>query len=542
MSKHEKTVRRTRRKTDDSRRKRARTRGLFSRHARANPLGGSHIRHGAAALAAAAALAGGTVAYAEVVRFDNPPHGDPGHFEWISLDPFPGVGLDPTLDAASQTGGNLGPGEFHQYIYPGSPYTTMGTGGTPSGEVLVGDTGGAFPDGSLLFSLNSGDSIPTGPEGVSWKDFGYVYYPAGPGSLLPEGLQTYVGIRFPIGGNTHYGWIGVVRQNTYELETFAWGYETEPGVPIAAGAGGGCGDDADCDDGVFCNGAEVCDPENEGAGDDGCVGGGAACAEDQICDEDAAQCISVGSLIIKQGACPAPVNVNGNGVVPMVLAGSGGFAASTAVPGSLELRRCDGAGGSATPIANQTKLKDLNHPNDGDVQCGECSCNDDQSSDGITDLSLKFATNDLVAAGLIGPGEGQVGLELTGELADGTPFVARDCVAVLPPGDTQQTNANVNSNEPGAFIGVLPVDLNADSDGFANFARAYEVGTEVTLTAPSVADGRRFLRWMVDGQLQSVGMRTVEVTIAEGTMLKALYKRSTRVRPDRPSEGSGDME
>ncbi|MHC4991907.1 MAG: hypothetical protein ACYTGC_13100, partial [Planctomycetota bacterium] len=55
------------------------------------------------------------------------------------------------------------------------------------------------------------------------------------------------------------------------------------------------------------------------------------------------------TLIIKQGACPAPVNPNSNGVVPMVLTGDVDFDVTQIDLASLELSRCDGAGGSVAP-------------------------------------------------------------------------------------------------------------------------------------------------------------------------------------------------
>ena len=53
------------------------------------------------ALAAAGAIAGGTQAYAGPSRFDNPPHGEEGHFHWAG--PVgPRVWLDFTADADAQ--------------------------------------------------------------------------------------------------------------------------------------------------------------------------------------------------------------------------------------------------------------------------------------------------------------------------------------------------------------------------------------------------------------------------------------------------------
>jgi hypothetical protein len=43
-----------------------------------------------------------------------------------------------------------------------------------------------------------------------------------------------MGVRFNDVDGYHYGWISVVR-NGLDLDAFAWGYETEPGVPIIAG-------------------------------------------------------------------------------------------------------------------------------------------------------------------------------------------------------------------------------------------------------------------------------------------------------------------
>ena len=86
------------------------------------------------------------------------------------------------------------------------------------------------------------------------------------------------------------------------------------------------------------------------------------------------------------------------------------------------------------------------------------------------------------------------------------------------------------------------MDLNWDIDGFADFTRSYIEGTTITLLAPSTSDGRRFLRWSVNGEMQGFGIRTIEVTISADTTLKAFYLRPGRVIPELPTEGSGDMD
>ncbi|MCH8963317.1 MAG: lamin tail domain-containing protein [Planctomycetes bacterium] len=247
------------------------------------------------------------------------------------------------------------------------------------------------------------------------------------------------------------------------------------------------------------------------------------------------------TLIVKQGSCPARVNPNSNGVIPMLLVGDEDFDVNNVDLGSLELRRCDGAGGTATPLADHTHVVDLNHPFGGEVGCGECACNDDQSSDGIGDLSLKFRTSTTLEALGLSAGDGVVTVELTGSMVDGSTFVARDCVVIVPPG-SGQSNATMQSNVSDTFIDVTPLDLNVDSDGFADFSRSYVSGTVVTVTAPTTSQGRRFLRWSVDNVLQPLGVRTMEISMGENTTLKAFYQRASRVMPGRPTAPSGDQE
>lgn len=252
-------------------------------------------------------------------------------------------------------------------------------------------------------------------------------------------------------------------------------------------------------------------------------------------------CAALRTLIIKQGACPAPVNPHGNGVVPMVLVGEPDFAADTAVPASLQLRVCGDVDGPAiTPLANHIKIKDLNHPFNGELECGGCACNDDQSSDGIDDLELKFRTSDVLALG-IDAQDGVVTLELSGTLADGSAFAARDCLVIVPPG-AGQTNLVFASNVGDTLVDVRPVDLHVDSDGFTNFARSYVPGTRVTVTAPLRSQGRRFIRWSVDGVQQPLGIRTIEVTVGQVARLNAFYERRARLVPDRPAESDHSMD
>ena len=76
-------------------------------------------RRATEALVAGAAIAAGTQAYAAPVRFNNPPHGEPGHFHW------PESGLDVTADAASQPSYYYGPGVFYQFIISSFDYSYL---------------------------------------------------------------------------------------------------------------------------------------------------------------------------------------------------------------------------------------------------------------------------------------------------------------------------------------------------------------------------------------------------------------------------------
>ena len=168
------------------------------------------------ALAAGAVIAAGTQAYADPIRFDNP--AGEGHFDWADGAEVDYVWLDMTLPAGDQPG-TEGPSTLGQ--------RTFETIGRLSGAVKteVGGYGDYYAIG-----VDAGELIPTGAPFAGSADIYYAGY-----SELPEGTVTYLGNRLDLGYGFQYGWIGVVRTGRV-LDTFAWGYETDPGVPIEAGA------------------------------------------------------------------------------------------------------------------------------------------------------------------------------------------------------------------------------------------------------------------------------------------------------------------
>jgi len=139
-------------------------------------------------------------------------------------------------------------------------------------------------------------------------------------------------------------------------------------------------------------------------------------------------------LIIKQGACPAPLNRSSHGVLPVVLPGEGDFDVARIDLSTVLLSRADCIGGAAVPNDGPPGppilFQDLNHPYDGP---GPCSCSVNQSSDGLTDLVMKFRTDDLVSAlelDSLPPGT-VVEVVLSGTLDDGCEFTAHDCVRIV---------------------------------------------------------------------------------------------------------------
>ncbi|NOY94464.1 MAG: hypothetical protein GXP55_25080 [Deltaproteobacteria bacterium] len=93
-----------------------------------------------------------------------------------------------------------------------------------------------------------------------------------------------------------------------------WGWVLGTLILMACGGGGGpedaglndaamdssradtgagiCSANAECDDGLFCNGAETCAPDDPTAAVDGCAPAEAACLAGQTCDEDADRCLT----------------------------------------------------------------------------------------------------------------------------------------------------------------------------------------------------------------------------------------------------------
>ncbi len=179
---------------------------------------------GTKALAAAGVIAAGTQAYADPIRFENPGN----QWDW-ELGPLfggsmPQQFLDITLDAGSQGDTYLGYSNFKQVLYyGGSNYTTS-----------IYSYAGIFSTNAHAIGVDGGTIIGGGGTFTGLTNILSTYY-GQETTYIPEGVQTYLGAQIQIDYQTHYGWIGVVRTEG-RLDTFAWGYESEPGVSVPAGA------------------------------------------------------------------------------------------------------------------------------------------------------------------------------------------------------------------------------------------------------------------------------------------------------------------
>jgi hypothetical protein len=150
------------------------------------------------------------------------------------------------------------------------------------------------------------------------------------------------------------------------------------------------------------------------------------------------------SLDIRPGGCPNPLNPNSNGVLPIGLLGRRDFNAKAVDLSTLRLERPAIVGSVAFPSGSHTQIKDVGTPFDGDP----CDCHA-LAGDGVDDVSMKFNTPEVAGQFELAalPGGSTVELELRGSLLDGTPFVATDCVRIVPTGpgmshdDTQEVSA-----------------------------------------------------------------------------------------------------
>jgi hypothetical protein len=200
---------------------------------------------------------------------------------------------------------------------------------------------------------------------------------------------------------------------------------------------------------VSCPGEGDCCEANGTPGCDDVECCEAVCASDPFCcevewdglcaDEAAELCVGlcpvVGALDIKPGSCPNSFNPGSRGVLPVALVGTDDVPADLVDISTLQLSRADGVGGSVSPWEGppgpHTVLSDVATPFDGEL----CDCHE-LYGDGVMDVSMKFKSQEVVSALMLGgmPGNTEVELVLSGALLDGTTFTANDCIRIVPGG------------------------------------------------------------------------------------------------------------
>lgn len=187
-----------------------------------------------------------------------------------------------------------------------------------------------------------------------------------------------------------------------------------------------CLSSADCNDGDFCNGAESC------AADGSCSAGAPPCPPGLTCNAQTRQCESgLFTLDAKPGACPNRFGGMGQGYFAFAITGGPGANVRQIDPASLRLSRVDGVGGVLTPnLASpgpRPSVEDVATPFVGSA----CGCNA-AGADGQADLLFQFPVQSMKSS-LSLNAAGVVTLRVRGMLRDGTPIEVTDCVTVDSP-------------------------------------------------------------------------------------------------------------
>ncbi|MHC4206765.1 MAG: hypothetical protein ACYSTT_19090 [Planctomycetota bacterium] len=126
------------------------------------------------------------------------------------------------------------------------------------------------------------------------------------------------------------------------------------------------------------------------------------------------------AIDIKPGSCPNPLNVKSQGVLPVAVLGTEFLDVSDVDVASVSLA-------GVAPI--RFDYEDVATPFEGEL----CDCHED-GSDGYLDLTLKFDTQEIVAAlGDVQDGE-ELPLSLSVTLVDGTVIEGSDCIRVIKKG------------------------------------------------------------------------------------------------------------
>ncbi|WP_172632556.1 prenyltransferase/squalene oxidase repeat-containing protein [Methanohalophilus mahii] len=134
------------------------------------------------------------------------------------------------------------------------------------------------------------------------------------------------------------------------------------------------------------------------------------------------------SLDVKPSSCPNPINVDSKGIIPIAIAGSEDFDVTQIDPATVEIGIMDEDGNLIGVSPLRWSYEDVTcpyFPADDDPCCIE------NQPDGITDLTMKFKTQELVGtAGLENYAGQTLNLTVTGMTVDDLPIMGQDCVRI----------------------------------------------------------------------------------------------------------------
>ena len=233
------------------------------------------------------------------------------------------------------------------------------------------------------------------------------------------------------------------------------------------------------------------------------------------------------ALDIKPRSCPNPLNVKifdkepppnsklkKGGVLPVAVLG---YDVSLIDVSSLLLE-------GVAPLRHS--YEDVSTP----VQNGdECDCTS-AGPDGTMDLTLKFLTRDIAAAiGAVSDGD-EIALTLTGQLLDGTPFEASDCVRILS--KREDPSLSADSDEvvlrpavPNPFNPVARISYVLPREDFVELSVFDVTGRLVeNLVAQVQPVGRHIVEWNAKGMPSGIYFYRIKVGDFTATRKMVLHK------------------
>jgi hypothetical protein len=197
-------------------------------------------------------------------------------------------------------------------------------------------------------------------------------------------------------------------------------------------------------------------------------------------------------LDIRPGSCPNPLNTRGYGVLSVAILGTDVFDVNDVDPGTVMLE-------GVSPL--KWSWKDVGTPMDPGSE--PCECNE-YGSDGFTDMTLKFETQEIVDAldsqAPLVDGETRV-LTITGMTYGGVPLEGTDCVIIIRKGQPRSPSGQIagytlGKNYPNPFNPDTDISFTLPERTYVTLTIYNVVGKKVrTLVSGEMDGGTHFVRW-----------------------------------------------